>query len=238
MPSEEEDTRAERPEQRQDAKRGSCFLSSTPYDGPTMSEDLFISVDCETSGPFPGKHALLSIGAVVVRRDRDSWLTGDEFYTELAPQEGAEQVPQAMAVHGLDWTRLCAEAQSLPGGALSFASWVSSQTAVRRLFVGYNAAFDWAFVLHALGVAGLGNPFHYVPIDLKSAIWGAHGGSWKGGSNVEALERVVGRSLAPPSNLKAHNALDDARAQALVLVALLEHIKALSSGARKFVSPW
>ena len=55
-----------------------------------MNEDVFFSIDCETSGPFPGRHALLSVGAVVVRCDRDTWRSAETYYREWAPPPEAE----------------------------------------------------------------------------------------------------------------------------------------------------
>lgn len=196
-----------------------------------MDEDLFFSVDCETSGPFPGRHALLSVGVVVVRRNEGCWRLGDTFYREWAPPPYAEEDPAATAIHKLDLRVLGALGVSADEGTRGLAEWVTAQSAGRRIFVGYNAAFDWAFVLHAFGAARLANPFHHAPLDLKSAIWGVHGGAWRTGSNTEALERVIGKQLLTESDVRQHHALDDATRQAGVLIALLKHFEERGSGA-------
>ncbi len=189
-----------------------------------MSEDIFISVDCETSGPFPGRHALLSVGAVVVRRVGARWQTGAEYYDEWAPPEGAEEDRAATRIHGLDLARLRARGNAPARAATAFADWAATAGPGRLVFAGYNAAFDWAFVLHALGAAGVTNPFHHVPLDLKAAIWGLHGGSWRTGSNVDALARAVGGPVPTRPGLRPHHAGDDALAQADQLVALLDRL--------------
>lgn len=203
---------------------GCCGLGRTKAASACMTDDLFFSVDCETSGPFPGRHALLSIGAVVIRREQGGWVLGDSHYSEWAPREDAEEDPNATRVHGLDLAALRKLGVNAVNGARDFTAWVSGQGGERRVFVGYNVAFDWAFVLHAIGVADAGNPFHHAPLDLKSAIWGAVGGTWRDNADITALERLLGQSIARESDEQAHNALDDARLQGRVLVHLLNHL--------------
>lgn len=185
-----------------------------------MPSDTLISVDCEASGPYPGRHALLSVGAVAINWNGSEWLLGDTFYQELAPPANAEADAAAMAVHGLDFATLRERGIDAKDGATAFAKWVSGFPA-RRIFVGYNAAFDWAFVLHAFGEARVINPFHHAPIDIKSAIWGAHGGDWKTGSNTQALERLLQRKIETDPAARPHHALDDAHAQGELLLGLL-----------------
>lgn len=186
-----------------------------------MNDDIFISVDCETSGPYPGQHALLALGAAAVQHVNDEWIVGETYYNEWAPPHDAKEDPHATAVHSLDLSELRKRGSKPIAAAISFAAWVTAQGAARRIFVGCNAAFDWAFVLHAFGVAGVINPFHHAPLDIKSAIWGAHGGAWRRGSNAQALDRVMGRPLPKRDGLRPHHAQDDAVAQADLLVALL-----------------
>lgn len=188
-------------------------------------DDTFISVDCETSGPFPGRHALLSIGAAVVARVDGRWEIAGLFYEEWSPPAEAEEDPAATRIHGLDLSALRARGTPPARAALRFAEWVAAAGGGgRRVFVGYNVAFDWAFVLYAMGRAAVDNPFHHAPLDLKSAIWGLHGGAWKNGSNVEALVRSVGRPLPVRDDLRPHHAGDDALAQADILVTLLNRL--------------
>lgn len=193
-------------------------------------EDTFISVDCETSGPFPGRHALLAVGAAVVVQRAGRWEIANRYYDEWAPTEDADEDPAATRVHGLDLAALRVHGTPPSQGAQKFADWVASAGAGRRIFVGYNAAFDWAFVLHSFGIAGVANPFHHAPLDLKSTIWGLHGGSWRGGSNIDALVQVLGRPLPTRDGLRHHHAGDDALMQADVLVELLQRLGNVEGG--------
>ena len=63
---------------------------------------FYLSIDVETSGPFPGLHDLVSIGAVVVREDYGAWQVDDarSFYVEVQPQ-GGEILSEATDIHGL-----------------------------------------------------------------------------------------------------------------------------------------
>jgi ribonuclease T len=65
---------------------------------------VYLSVDVEASGPFPGIFSLVSLGAVVVRADgRGRWAVDEEFafYQELKPLEGAAELEAATNIHGL-----------------------------------------------------------------------------------------------------------------------------------------
>ncbi len=55
-----------------------------------MADTVYFSVDVEASGPVPGLYNLVSIGAVPVGRDAESWKPEDErFYVELKPIGGS-----------------------------------------------------------------------------------------------------------------------------------------------------
>jgi len=55
--------------------------------------DLFISVDVETAGPYPGQYALLSIGACVALDPTQT------FYVEFQPDKDAS-LPEALEISG------------------------------------------------------------------------------------------------------------------------------------------
>lgn len=65
---------------------------------------VYLSIDVEASGPFPGLFSLVSIGAVVVRSGNKGHWRVDEsftFYQELKPLEGAAELEAATNIHGL-----------------------------------------------------------------------------------------------------------------------------------------
>jgi hypothetical protein len=167
---------------------------------------------------------LLSVGIVVVSKENGKWALGDSMYREWAPPEGSEEEAAATKVHGLNMDELCLKGVPATRGARELAEWVSARGNARRVFVGYNASFDWSFVLYALGAARVANPFHHAPLDLKSAIWGASGGAWRENSTLATLENLVSKEMGALPGEHEHNALDDARAQARALVALLHYL--------------
>ncbi len=181
----------------------------------------YFCVDCEASGPLPPDYNLLSIGAVVVRREGDRHALGASHYVELQPIfDGFD--PGALAVCGLDPERLRAEGVP-PGEALSrFAEWVAAENAGDRdgpVFVGHNAVFDWAYVNYYFRHCGIENPFGYKGIDSKSLAMGRLGISWNATSK-ENLRKLL--DLPRQDASRVHRADYDAWYQALILQRLLD----------------
>lgn len=128
-----------------------------------MNLDLCVVVDIEASGLIPGDYSMLSIGAVDLKDDR-------EFYAELKPLND-KSMPGALEVCGFEL-----EAQERLGSdpkqvMQDFCDWAGGG----RVFVAYNAPFDFAFInwytYHFLG----GNPFCYIPVDILGYYGSKHG---------------------------------------------------------------
>ena len=86
----------------------------------------------------------------------------------------------------------------------------------RPIFVGFNAPFDWMFVADYFWRYLGRNPFGISALDLKSYYMGREG--------VTAWERRAGMHIDAALGLApdhTHNALDDARGQALLARVLL-----------------
>jgi len=135
--------------------------------------ETYISVDVETSGPYPGEYSLLAIGACVVDNPEKT------FYVELKPVSDAS-TEEAIAIHKLSLAEL-AEHGLEPAEAMNlFKDWLAAQTPEggQPIFVGFNAAFDWMFVndyFHRfLGY----NPFGHAALDIKSFYMGLAGVPW------------------------------------------------------------
>ena len=174
-------------------------------------EDTLISVDVETAGPYPGRYALLSIGACVVSDPSQT------FYAELQP-DSPEVVPDAIAVTGLDLETLADEGLSPAEVMLSFAGWLQTVAPDDRrpVFVGFNAPFDWMFVNEYFHRFLGYNPFGHNALDIKSFYAGRTGAGWA----ETSLKHVAARYGGPPS--LSHNALADAIDQANLMAAMLE----------------
>jgi len=176
--------------------------------------DVYFSVDVETSGPVPGRYALLSIGAC--RVDDPSVA----FYSELDPGD-AEIDPEALEVSGLCPEGL-AETGEAPAAALArFAEWVEAATPPggRPVFVAFNAPFDWMFVAEALHRHVGRNPFGHAALDIKALAMGAGGLAWDATSLASVAARFGGEARLP------HHALEDARLQADLFCRIIDHLQ-------------
>ncbi len=176
-----------------------------------IPDEILISVDVETAGPYPGRYSLLSIGACVVT---DPSLT---FYAELQPLS-ADAEPEALATSGLDLEALANRGLAPAEAMLSFAGWLDevAPDGRRPVFVGFNAPFDWMFVNEYFHRFLGYNPFGHNALDIKSFYAGRTGAPW----SETSLKHVAARYGGPPD--LSHNALDDAIDQASLMAAMLE----------------
>ena len=183
---------------------------------------VYVCVDIEASGPVPGFYNMVSIGGVVVRFNGSVHERGEEFYYEMKPiSEGFDE--HAMRIHGLTREHLDRHGVDARSVMLSICDWVQTirGDADRVLFVGHNAPFDWMYVAWYFSWAGLDNPFGYNALDTKALMMGRLGLPWRDCNKERLVEVYPG--LHPPRPEDVHNALSDARFQADILIALLEH---------------
>ena len=181
-------------------------------DNTTLPDEVFISVDVETSGPVPGLYALLSIGACVVDQEDKT------FYIELCPPDKALILPGAVAATGIDMDRLRKEGTDPAIAVAEFASWIRQVSGnTRPIFVAFNAPFDWSFVNDLFVRAGIDNPFGYTALDMKAFYMGLSGCSWDETRSSRLPEALQ------PSPVREHHALDDAVAQAMVFGKMLNY---------------
>ncbi|MDQ7992323.1 MAG: exonuclease domain-containing protein [Propionicimonas sp.] len=186
--------------------------SPTPAGSGPAPAECWVSVDIEAAGPNPGSYSLLSIGACLY----DDPAVG--FSIELKPV-GPAAVDSAMAVSGLSLADL-AERGSEPAAAMAaFEAWLAEVSGPERrpLFVGFNAGFDWMFVCDYFHRYLGRNPFGHAAVDIKSVALGALGLAWP-----QTSIRRLGATLGKTTEL-SHNALQDARDQADLLRAILQH---------------
>lgn len=179
----------------------------------------YFCIDVETSGPYPGVHSLLSMGIVHVS-GRDGYAPLGSLYLELKPEFSAFD-PRAMAVHKLDLDRLRQDGLSIREGMSRLSHWVKDQCLEdeQPVFVAHNAPFDWMFVAHALGYAGLQNPFGFSALDTKALAMGMLGLSW-GETTLKRISRIVRAPHPDPTSL--HHAGSDAKHTARVFAALMD----------------
>ena len=177
-----------------------------------MSDELtYVSVDIETSGPIPARFAMLSLGACLVSDPSTS------IYIEFKP-ETMDFVPSALAISQLSMEKLAVEGLELADGMLQLAEWLEAVVPADHspVFVAHNAPFDWSFVDDAFHRSLGHNPFGYAALDIKAYAMGVLRLSWSGTSFRYLAQRFLDHSEL------SHNALEDARDQAIVFRHLQE----------------
>lgn len=176
--------------------------------------EIYISVDIETTGPNPANYSLLSIGACTVFEPLET------FYIELQPDQDAFS-PEALEVSGLQLDELRKHGSPPKQAMQSFADWVKSVTPPdgKGVFVAFNAPFDWMFVndyfFRYLGY----NPFGHSAIDIKAFYMGLRGVPW-GETGMDTISEHLTGTLT-----LSHHALQDARDQARLFRKMLEKVR-------------
>lgn len=173
----------------------------------------FISVDVETAGPYPGKFALLSIGACCVAQQERT------FYVELQPDR-AEFSSDAMLVSGLSLDQL-ARAGTPPEKAMAdFEAWALNITprGMRPIMVAFNAAFDWMFINDYFHRYLGRNPFGHSALDIKALYMGVKAVPWD-----ETTFTKISANYGGSEHLQ-HNALQDALEQGNLFHRILDEL--------------
>jgi DNA polymerase III epsilon subunit-like protein len=177
---------------------------------PKPSLEAFVSVDIEAAGPHPSRYALLSIGACLVADPRHG------FYVELKP-DSLHATEEALRVSQFSIESLL-ETGVPPAEAMThFETWITAEvpSGQKPIFVAFNAPFDWMFVNDYFHRYLGRNPFGYSALDIKAFYMGMTGALWAQSTFTHiATHYFEGRSLT-------HNALQDARDQALIFQAML-----------------
>lgn len=185
--------------------------------------DAYFSADVETDGPIPGPYSMLSFALVYAGSfdgksfDRPKTYS-DSRYFELKPIS-VEFEPEALAVNGLDRTRLISDGLQ-PVRAMTEASkWVRQIAGTAKpVLVAYPLSFDWAWLYwYFVRYSEDGSPFgHSSCFDLKTAL----------SVKSRAPIAVSGRSKLSPSlrsnRPHTHNALDDAIEQAEIFANVFQ----------------
>lgn len=109
----------------------------------TSPSETFISIDVETSGPYPERYSLLSIGACLVDNPDEG------FYIELKPAK-SQVLESSLRVSQLSVERLVKEGIPPALAMQDFHNWIrkAAPAGQRPIMVAFNAPFDWAFINH------------------------------------------------------------------------------------------
>jgi hypothetical protein len=189
-----------------------------------MNDYVFVSVDVEYTGPSPANGELLSIGCCTV--DAESYEIGrSKFSINLKTPFGLEDPntmqwwqtqPKAWEIHRQE--------QVNPVVAMPlWLEWLESLQA-KPIFVAWPVGADWNFTNYYLWQITGQNPFGYSPMCLKNYALGVLRRPQGLLGNREEAQMPDNFVVTPESlGLTSHIALDDAIAQAHMLVNILQY---------------
>jgi len=183
---------------------------------------LYLSIDVEASGPFPGLYSLVSVGAVPVIEGDGAWSVdeGRAFYIELKPLPEAASMPEAMAVHGLTTEHLAREGVDPADAVERFAAYVAGLEAEFGYVkaAAWPSSFDGPYVgWYAQRFLGH-NPLGHSQFDIPSFAMGL----FRCGRKT-LLQRMKKAGYKKPLNPNPHHALADAVEQGWTLAFLLNY---------------
>jgi ribonuclease T len=177
----------------------------------------YISVDNECSGPVPIDYSMLSLGACIVGKEEGDHNNDSVFYVEIKPISD-NYVKEALEVCNFSLEELRIKGM-LPQQAMKkFADWIAKMSGTRKpVFVAYPVTFDWSFVNYYFYKYIGFNPFGVSGIDIKSVWIGKTNAKWHS-IGIDDIKK----SLSLEHLLHTHNALDDAKAQSMVLKKMID----------------
>lgn len=180
---------------------------------------LPVVVDVETGGFDAGRHALLQVAAVFLRRGEDGHLRRERTVSlHVQPFEGALLDPKSLEVNGIDPfhpLRIAYPEDQAIGRLFSeVRREVKLHQCKRAILVGHNAHFDLGFVHAAAGRCGIRrNPFHpFSSLDTVSLAALAYGQT--------VLARAAEAAGLGWDNEAAHSAAYDAEMTADLFCAI------------------
>lgn len=183
--------------------------------------DVYFSADVETDGPIPGPYSMLSLGIALAGtfdgKKFERPVKPVTFYRELKPISDEFQ-PDALAINGLDRSRLTSEGND-PERAMSDASrWIESLSSEGEpVLVAYPLSFDWTWLYWYFMKFTNHSPFnHSRCFDIKTAY------AVKARVPVSGAGRTKLPSHLLPPTPHTHNALDDALEQAEIFARVFE----------------
>jgi len=185
-----------------------------------------VVIDVETAGFNAKTDALLDIAAITLKMDSDGWLMPDStLHFQVAPFEGANLVPEALAFNGIDPNDPLREAVSeydaLHAIFKMVRKGIKDSGCNRAIMVAHNAPFDHGCLMAAAERAALKRtPFHpFVTFDTA-----ALSGLALGQTVLSKACTAAGLSF---DSTQAHSALYDTEQTALLFCEIVNRWKRL-----------
>jgi hypothetical protein len=180
-----------------------------------MAREVYVSTDVEADGPIPGPHSMLSFASVAF--DDEGNEVGS-FTRNLHTLDGASGHPDTMkwwATQEAAWKACRTDLVSASDAMNAYVKWIDA-LAGRPVFVAYPAGFDFLFVYWYLMRFAGRSPFSHSALDIKTFAMAVLKCRYR-----DATKRHMPRAWFPAVK-HSHVALDDAREQGLLFMAMLK----------------
>ena len=172
--------------------------------------ELYLSVDIESSGPAPSVYSMLALGAC---NTEDLTQT---FYVEFKPTSKLF-VPEALEACKLSLEVLEETGTDPAIGMANFEKWIKEVSRNKHpIMDGFDAPFDWMFVCDYFWRFLDRNPLGISARDIKSYYAGKFDTDWRSTSKSRIDKRFI------PKAPHTHNALDDAIEQAILMNSIID----------------
>ena len=185
-----------------------------------------VVIDVETGGFNAKTDALLEIAAITLKMDKNGWLVPDQtFHFHVAPFEGANLEPAALAFTGIDphsaLRGAVSEREALEEIFKGIRKGLKANNCQRAIMVAHNASFDHGFVMAAAERADLKrNPFHPFATFDTAALAGLALGQ-------TVLAKACKTAGIKFDNKEAHSALYDTQKTTELFCLIVNRWKAL-----------
>jgi hypothetical protein len=182
--------------------------------------EVFVSVDIESDGPAPGLNSMLALGAVAFSQDGEEL---DDWYLTLDPLPDAEPSPDTMAWWDTQpeaWAEVSSSRWDPEVAIPLFAAWCEGLPG-KPVAVAWPAAFDFAFVNYYCHRFHGSNPLGFGALDIRSYANGLAGYRSYYGLPEKQVRAMAGE--VDTRGLRPHVAVDDAREQGRLFMALRGH---------------
>ena len=183
---------------------------------------IYLSVDVEASGPFPGLFSLVSIGAVPVVQGPDGWSVAREhtYYVELKPMEGAGELEAATKIHGLTSEYLREHGLEPAEAMKSFGDYFRKLKRAHKKVTpaAWPSSFDAPYMGWYMQRFVGSNPLGWSAFDIPSygmGLFRCHRGV--------LTQKMKAAGLFKANNPNQHHALADAVEQGETLAQLLNY---------------
>lgn len=205
-----------------------------PPEEELPKREVYVSLDIETNGPVPELYSMLSIGAVSYLPDAaafsdgaPAYFEGTSFYQKLYPLADAIQHQDTMdwwKGFPAAWGEVMKERRQPIEVMTDFGDWVKMLSQYGRVVpVAWPAGFDYGFVQWYMHQFYGENPLGFACVDIRSYANGLfHTPGYYEKISEGNLYEFFDIKL---DDLEPHVAVDDARRQGRLWLALLDYAR-------------